>query len=205
MNKLFISDTYGHHEELLLPRGDMIIHAGNLTKDGTEPEVRDFLDWFSHLNYRYRIFISGTRDVLFEKEPELIRRLIPSNVIYLEESGVEINGFKLWGTPYNTANYGNPFSVGPDEIEDHWNKIPDDTDIVIGRTPAFGVQDEDVAGRHMGNKDLLRKLVKVCPRYFVSGNIHGAHRYEYRHHINFVNASLLNEEYEVQNKPVFLK
>jgi len=29
MNTMFISDTHGQHDALLLPRGDMIIHAGD--------------------------------------------------------------------------------------------------------------------------------------------------------------------------------
>jgi len=41
-----------------------------LTKYGTAPEVHDFLQWFSHLNYKYKIFIAGTHDHLFEQEPE---------------------------------------------------------------------------------------------------------------------------------------
>ena len=204
MNTMFLSNTHGHHETLLLPRGDMIIHAGDFTKNGTESEAREFLHWFSHLNYKYRIFIAGMRDAFFEQEPGLVRKLLPSNVIYLEESGVEAGGFKIWGSPFNTFNHGSAFSVSAgDEIREHWNKIPDEVDIVIGRMPAYGVHDEEGSGDHIGCKDLLRKLVRVEPNYFVCGNLHGVHRYEYRHDINFINASLLNPEYKIAYKPVF--
>ena len=206
MNTMFMSDTYGHHEAVLLPRGDMIIHAGDLTRNGTESEVRDFLQWFSHQNYKYRIFIAGMHDSLFEQEPGLARRLLPSNVIYLEESGVEVGGLKIWGSPFNTFNHGSAFSVSSsEEINGHWDKIPHDCDIVTSRTPAYGMLDEDESGEHIGSKDLLRRLVKVEPGYFVCGNVQGTHRHEYRYNINFINASLLNQEHKIVYKPVFLR
>ena len=110
MNTTFICDTYGQHDALLLPRGDMIVHAGDLTKNGTAGEVRDFLQWFSHLHYKYKIFVAGTHDHLFEQEPELVRSMIPSNVTYLEDSGVEFGGLKIWGSPYNPHLSGNAFT-----------------------------------------------------------------------------------------------
>jgi Icc-related predicted phosphoesterase len=205
MNTMFMSDTSGHHEALLLPHGEMIIHAGNVTRNGTEAETKDFLQWFSHLNYKYRVFISGMNDSLFESDPGRIKRLLPANVIYLEESGVEIEGFRIWGSPFNTFNHGSAFSVGAEDIKKHWDRIPDNTDIIIGRTPAYGVQDGNFAGEHVGCQDLLRRLVRIEPRYFVCGNIHDTRRYEYLYDIHFINASLLNQEYKVAHKPVFLR
>jgi len=67
MNAMFISDTQVQHEDVLLPRGNMIIHAGNITKNGTFSEVEAFLQWFAHLNYKYKIFIAGTHDHFFEE------------------------------------------------------------------------------------------------------------------------------------------
>jgi Icc-related predicted phosphoesterase len=206
MNTLFISDTYGHHEALLLPRGDMIVHAGDLTKHGTEEEVKDFLQWFSHLNYKYRVFIAGRHDHFFEEHPGKVARILPANVIYLQETGVEVGGINLWGSPFSTNHDGSAFGITHEhEIRDHWNKIPDDSDMVICRTPAYGIHDEDENGEHTGCKELMRKLVRVEPGYFVCGNVNDTHRFEYRYNTNFINASLLNQEYKVTYKPVFLR
>jgi Icc-related predicted phosphoesterase len=203
MNTMFISDTYGQHDSIILPRGEMIIHAGDVTKNGTEAEVRDFLQWFSHLDYKYKIFIAGTHDHFFEQEPERVKEMIPSGVIYLEESGVEIEGLNIWGSPMNAFNHGSAFSKSKDEIAEHWEKIPDNSDLVIIRTPAYGVLDENPQGEHLGCKDLLRRLVKVEPLYFVCGYPEGLHGSEYNHGIHFINASLMNEKFEIIYKPVF--
>ncbi len=200
---MFISDTHGQHDALLLPRGDMIVHAGDVTKGGTAGEVRDFLQWFSHLNYKHKIFIAGAHDHLFEEDPGMVRRMMPSNVVYLEESGVEIGGLKIWGSPYNPHRSGNAFTRMKEEINGHWNKIPEDSNMVIMHTPAYGVLDENANGEHEGSKELLRRLVRVEPTYFVCGHRHGERSYEYHYGIHFINASLANTENEIIHKPVF--
>ncbi len=203
MNAMFISDTHGQHDAVLLPRGNMIIHAGNITKNGTRSEVEDFLQWFVHLHYKFKIFIAGAHDHFFENEPRLARRLIPAGVIYLEESGVELGGLKIWGSPFNSANHGSAFSQTEDKITDHWEKIPDDSDMVIIHTPPYGILDKNATGEHEGSKALLRKLVRVEPRYFIYGHRHSTHGHEYRYGIHFINASVTNAEFEIAHKPVF--
>src|SRR5258708_37364693 len=115
MNAMFISDTHGQHENVLLARGNMIVHAGNITKNGTPAEAVDFLQWFARLNYDYKIFIAGTHDHFFEDEPELARRLIPPGVIYIEESGVEIGGLNIWRSHHNSFNHGSSLSRTEDK------------------------------------------------------------------------------------------
>jgi len=203
MNVMFISDSCGQHDALMLPWGNMIIHAGNITRNGTRSEVVDFLQWFAHLNYQHKIFIAGTDDHFFEKEPKAVRRLIPAGVIYLEESGVEIGGLKIWGSPYNSYNHGSAFGKTEEKIVGHWEKIPDDSNMLVIHSPAYGVLDKNAKGEHEGSKDLLRKLVKVEPRYFICGHRQSTHGYEYRYGIHFINASVTNDEFKITHKPVF--
>ncbi len=203
MNAMFIGDTYGQHDAILLPRGNMIVHAGNITKNGTRAEVEDFLQWFSSLPYKHKIFIAGAHDRFLETDPAAVRAMIPEGVVYLEESGVEIEGLKIWGSPYNCYNHGSAFSCDATEIVAHWEKIPAETDMVIIHTPAYGVLDENFKGEHEGSKELLRRLVKVEPKYFIYGHRQSTHGYEYRHGIHFINASVSNEEFKITHKPVF--
>jgi hypothetical protein len=37
----------------------MIIHAGDISLAGKPDEIQDFIDWFSSLRYKYKIFIAG--------------------------------------------------------------------------------------------------------------------------------------------------
>ena len=69
-----------------------MIHAGDCSYQGTELEVRDFLDWFSSQDYQYKILIAGNHDFFFERATPLkIASFIPEDIIYLNDSGVMID------------------------------------------------------------------------------------------------------------------
>lgn len=70
MKFVIISDSHGQHAKLNLPKGDAIIHAGDITQRGAENEVIDFLNWFTDLDFKYKIFIAGNHDFYFERTPE---------------------------------------------------------------------------------------------------------------------------------------
>ena len=93
MKFVAISDTHCRHNNLKLPKGDVLLHAGDITYKGEKSEVVDFLKWFDKQPYKYKIFIAGNHDFFFEKEKEeTIQGLIPKSVTYLKDSGIEING-----------------------------------------------------------------------------------------------------------------
>lgn len=95
-----ISDTHGLHDLCKLPQGDMLIHAGDVTEYGSEEEIIDFLKWFAKQPFPYKIFIAGNHDLYLEQiSLPRLRKMIPRNVIYLQNSGVEVNGSKNLGLP----------------------------------------------------------------------------------------------------------
>ena len=52
MKLIHISDTHGKHSLLKdLPKADVIVHTGDITEDGTEEEVKDFIE--CHTNTRF--------------------------------------------------------------------------------------------------------------------------------------------------------
>ena len=81
MKILHISDTHGKHQLLKdLPEADVIVHTGDITEDGTEEEVKDFIEWFGLLPYKHKIFIAGNHDnCLYGANIEGL----PDNVHYL--------------------------------------------------------------------------------------------------------------------------
>ena len=48
MKVIAISDTHGLHSQMKheLPKGDLLIHAGDLTNVGRKIEVEDVINWF---------------------------------------------------------------------------------------------------------------------------------------------------------------
>ena len=77
----------------------MLIHARDVSAGGTVPQVKDFLSWFSEQDFKYKIFIAGNHDLRIEPDLETANRMIPENVIYLQESIITVDGFKIYGTP----------------------------------------------------------------------------------------------------------
>ena len=90
MRLLHISDTHGKHQILKdLPEADFIVHTGDITEDGTEEEVKDFIEWFSGLSYAHKIFIAGNHDnCLYGANIEGL----PDNVHYLCNDSITIDG-----------------------------------------------------------------------------------------------------------------
>lgn len=206
MKIIAISDTHGQHASLALPEADMVIHAGDLTKRGTLNQVKDFLDWYSQLPHRYKIFIAGNHDFLFEDYTDQeIRALIPDNLIYLNDSEVIIEGIKIWGSPIQPWFHDWAFNRRRGaEIKRHWDLIPNDADIVVTHGPVYGVLDRTSLGQQVGCEDLLEKIRTVKPKYHICGHIHEAYGAYAVGGTQYINASVLDLGYKLVNEPVLM-
>jgi Icc-related predicted phosphoesterase len=203
MRFVALSDTHGKHN-FDLPPGDVLLHAGDVSSRGLKSEVQRFLDWFSSLDYTYKIFIAGNHDFFFEEaSKEEIDAMIPNNLIYLNDSGVEIEGIKIWGSPIQPWFHDWAFNRkrGP-EIQKHWDLIPADSDIVITHGPAFGIHDRLISGMPVGCEDLLPTLQRIAPKVHLCGHIHEAYGERQVGDTLFLNASILNVRYEIANVPI---
>jgi Icc-related predicted phosphoesterase len=209
MDITFISDTHGAHERLILNPGTVLIHAGDVTEYGTEDEVSDFLQWFSRQPFTYKIFIAGNHDLFLETcAPAKRKRMIPSDIIYLQNIGIEIVGLKIWGSPVTPYFLGMAFNARQGtEIEKVWNKIPANTDILITHGSPKGILDKDV-----GSEELLTRINQIQPAVHCFGHVHGLNGIETINGTAFINASIVNcldpfknEEYRMVGKPIIYK
>lgn len=199
-----ISDTHGKHEKVVLPEGDVLIHAGDITKSGKTNEVHDFLAWFAGQKFVHKIFIAGNHDFFFEREAaENIKKIIPAGVVYLNNEGIIINGIKIWGSPVTPWFFDWAFNCHRGEaIKKYWDLIPLDTDVLVTHGPVFNILDKTVSGQHVGCEDLLDTVLQIQPKLYLCGHIHEAYGTEKRGGTQFINASLLNEKYNYVNQPV---
>lgn len=204
MTIVAISDTHGKHQSIVLPKGDMLIHAGDVSSRGKENEVVAFLKWFAATDFAYKIFIAGSHDFYFERfGDEIINQLIPPNVIYLNDSGIEIEGVKIWGSPISPWFYDWAFNrYRGNEIKKHWDEIPQNTDILITHGPVFGILDTTSRNENVGCKDLLEKINEINPKFHICGHIHEAYGQIKNNQTEFLNASVLDENYLLKNKPI---
>lgn len=214
MKLICISDT--HNQHLKIPKKyidnadgsiDTIIHAGDMSGRGLKNEILPFLDWYNDLPFKNKILIAGNHDFFFEQgKPHEIADMLKNrpNITYLNDSGVEIDGIKIWGSPVQPWFYNWAFNRIGDKIQPHWNLIPTDTDILITHGPIKGYLDLTMGGDVTGCPFLLEHLPKLTQlKLHVCGHIHEAYgRVEFPDGAVFVNASVLNHRYEMQNRPI---
>ena len=179
-----ISDTHTFHDLLEVPSGiDMVIFSGDCSNPidpyTNEPEVRKFLSWFSLLPIKYKIFVAGNHDSSIEKGFVDRETFDNCGVIYLENEGIEIEGFKIWGSPF-TPRYGHwAFMKSRDKIDRLWQHIPDDTDILIVHGPPKGILDHSYTPQGEYERcgcNALKKhiLNRINPKLVCFGHIHNA-------------------------------
>ncbi len=203
MKIVCISDTHSFHVGLKIPEGDVLIHAGDVSEQGYPGEVSDFLSWFSSLPHPHKIFIAGNHDWLFEREQEFASALVPNRITYLQDSGCEIEGLKIWGSPVTPTFHDWAFNRDRGKpIRKHWRLVPTGTDILITHGPAWGVLDQNVHCNPQGCADLLKRLEEVRPRLHVCGHIHASYGTTQLGKTRMVNAAICNEAYRPVNKPV---
>jgi len=218
----------------LLPGGDLLIHSGDISSLGRKSEVERFVKWFNDIdNYTNKVFIAGNHDMTFDREqllrdklthfegrteydtecaegkPDWLKELLGihlrPNVFYLENSFVEIDQIKIWGSPI-TPSFGYGWAFNKDRghaINEVWNTIPMDTDIVITHGPIYGYCDRTHrGGLNVGCEQLYHRLNEVRPQLHLSGHIHEAYGYrqtDWGYAFNGCNCDL---SYLINNKPM---
>lgn len=206
MKVVFLSDTHEQHGKLQnLPDGDIIIHGGDITNRGKELEVSEFIEWFSNLNYKYKVFIAGNHDFYFEDYSWYeIQQTLPEGMFYLCNSGVEIEGISIWGSPITPWFYNWAFNKERGfDIMRYWQQIPSENlDILVTHGPPARLLDKCVDGRIVGCEDLLSVVEEFKPKYHLFGHIHEGYGIVETEHTTFINGSVLDERYQLVNEVV---
>ena len=183
MRILHLSDTHGlHHQIHDLPEADVIVHSGDISHNGTEDEVLDFLNWYIELPYPHKIFVTGNHDLCLWDAVRI--EDLPNNIHFLQDCGINIEGVKFFGIAYNH----------PEEL------IPVGVDIVVTHEPPVMIFDES-AGIHWGNASLRNRIMEVKPRYHLFGHSHGGYGTAKLDNIVFSNAALLDDMNRLVRKP----
>jgi Icc-related predicted phosphoesterase len=179
MRILAISDTHGFHKDLKdFSNIDMIIHGGDFSNAKNpmfnQSEAVDFLDWYNDIPVKYKVLIAGNHDTSVEA-----RLVLPAdfkNIVYLEHEYVEIEGIKIFGSPYTPQFGGWAFMRDRGKLDPFWEQIPYDTDILVTHGPPKGILDlsynrEDIL-EYYGDKELLNHVHRVNPKHMIFGHIH---------------------------------
>lgn len=201
-----ISDTHERQDQLVIPRCDLLLHAGDMTMRGDARAIEDFNRWCTGLIERgvarKIVCIAGNHDFLFERAPAHARRLLSAST-YLEDSGAEWEGVRIWGTPWQPWFYDWAFNLRTEqELAERFEAIPEGTDILISHGPPLGILDETTNGERAGSSALLDRIRRVRPKHVVFGHIHEGYGVLEQEGIMFVNASSCDVRYKLANPPV---
>lgn len=203
MEFVIISDTHGLHRQLSLPSGDIIIHAGDFCNFGNEEHLKDFLNWYVEIDFKYKILIGGNHDYFAAEEPDRFDALVSDDIVYLNDSGIKINGLKLWGSPVVPDLVGMAFGkTRGEQMNESWNLIPNNIDVLITHTPPYGILDKSSSGKSLGCKNLLKKLYLLEPKVHIFGHIHASYGKTKINNTLYVNASNYDSKKGLVNSPI---
>lgn len=184
-----ISDTHTTQPEL--QDGDLLLHAGDLSQNGSFNEIQAQLDWLNAQPHKHKVVIGGNHDLLldpvfvdgfperiFERPGSSRSDLRWGSIIYPQDSSVELqfhNGRKLkvYGAP-STQQFGNwAFQYPP--IRDVWTGVvPPDTDILLTHGPPKWHLDANA----LDNEYLLKELRRTKLPLVVFGHIHAGYGHD---------------------------
>jgi len=191
-----------------VPDCDIMLVAGDIglgEKFSYEPEVLmvDWCNWLKSLDCHV-VAVAGNHDFY----PELLRAMPWT---YLEDELAEVEGLKIWGTPWsNPFGYGWAFNMTEEDQVENLKQIPDDIDIIISHGPPYGFRDIVSHGGdrtqwqdpHVGSKALVKRMNELENLKLVAcGHIHPMYGMSGK----VVNGSLVNNQYNVANKPIVIE
>ena len=199
-----MSDTHNRHRKIVVPDGDILVHAGDMSGLGRPEEIAAFGRWLAGLPHRHKIVIAGNHDFLFEQEPERARGLLGA-CHYLFDEGVEVEGLRFWGSPWQPWFHNWAFNLqrGP-ALHEKWAQIPAGTDVLITHGPPLGHGDRVAAGERVGCAELRAAVRRVRPRLHVFGHIHEGYGVTEKDGTRFANASTCTVDYKATNPPLVI-
>jgi predicted phosphohydrolase len=203
MRIVLVSDTHGLHRQLEVPSGDLLIHAGDFTFFSKPPSiVSDFNGWLGSLPHRHKVVVPGNHEFALE-EPRNQGAI--ANAILLVDSGVEVEGIRIWGSPV-TPLYGGAFGMSrAADRKRHWARIPEGLDILITHGPPLGILDHGPRSeRHEGCPELREAVLQSRPRVHVFGHIHAGYGTLRTPKTIFVNASLFGDSGRLDRRPIVI-
>lgn len=221
MRIVCLSDTHTLGKQIVVPEGDVLIHAGDLTLRGTQAEVKGALTWLAGLPHRMKLFCAGNHDWFFDPNAprrfrswSLYRHYAVSQLLaqfptltYLQDSSIVINGVRFFGTPWQPAFQGWAFNLprnGP-QLMERWARIPDDTSVLITHGPPRDILDATPSGEHLGCGQLVERIAHLPKlRLCVFGHIHEGYGTAERAGVTYVNASICDVEYRPVHHPIIV-
>ncbi|NJM06689.1 metallophosphoesterase [Candidatus Gracilibacteria bacterium] len=172
MHLVLISDTHTQHNNLSVPDGDVLVHAGDITRAGSIDDLDDFNTWLGTLPHRHKLYIAGNHDwCFFYQRAASVARV--ANAQYLQDESISIAGVLFYGSPWQPNFHGWAFNLPRGApLRAKWQQIPPTTQVLITHGPPHGIGDLTIHQDYAGCSDLREIVGLLQPRLHVFGHIH---------------------------------
>ena len=191
MRFVAFSDTHGWHDYLPVPEGDVLLFGGDMCGRGTLDEVARFARFLEKQPHPHKVIIAGNHDWPFERTPREAREAL-GEVTYLQDEAVEIEGVRIYGSPWQPEFFQWAFNLPRGKpLRETWAKIPDNTQVLLTHGPPHDILDL-TSRRVAAGCEALRERVEELPelRAHIFGHIHEAYGRSVLGKCTFYNASI---------------
>jgi Icc-related predicted phosphoesterase len=209
MHKIVVvSDTHNQLSQMDIPNGDILIHCGDWTMLGEQPEMIKFGSALRKLPHKYKIVIPGNHDLTTDithpkSHKDWYKWLKPDkNTTVLINEYTQIAGIHIYATSLINP-IGNPwrrwgYEKSEEDQQKRYSLINQPIDIVISHAPPYGLRDE----ANYGSQALKEMVERVQPKYHFFGHCHDGYGITETETTTYVNASSCTRSYIAKNKPI---
>jgi predicted phosphohydrolase len=153
-----ISDTHDRHHQLVIPDGDVLIHAGDFSFFGRD-NLDDLNAWFGTLTHQHKILVNGNHDchapwsaaarsrlsnVAFLLQEELVLPLplpVIADTADGDSEGAAVGNVAPPQDDQTIKIFGTQFTWPTRSSNPLLEQIPQDTDIIVTHGPPYGLLD----------------------------------------------------------------
>ncbi|MFB6294422.1 MAG: metallophosphatase domain-containing protein [Candidatus Nanohaloarchaea archaeon] len=202
MDIVALSDTHGRHDRIDVPDGDILVHAGDITRRGTLAEVRGFREWLDSLPHRHTVVVAGNHEPVDLPGGHAAVAAALGGIHYLAGRSVDIDGVTVWGAPWQPGDW--PQLLGIGRSHDPGHAIPADADVVVTHAPPRGLRDRAVLGHRAGSRALRDAVAAAAPEHHIFGHVHNARGTATWRGTRFTNAAVCDVIRRPRHDPVTL-
>lgn len=182
MKIVAVADLHGRLPRI--PVCDLLLIAGDISPNQCRNfelvnswMVNRFRPWLAAVPAKHVIGIAGNHDFIFRGRTDLVPRNMRWH--YLQDSGIELEGVKIWGSPWSLTYRGWAFEADDEEeLPAKYALIPEGTGIILSHCPPYGIADTSLgnpAAGPIGSRALLERICVVKPKLVIFGHAHTAH------------------------------
>lgn len=213
-----MSDSHNAYNKLIIPPCDILIDTGDYSSKGYKHEVENFYKWLNKQEANHIISVQGNHELGWEANEEEFKKIALEKcpaVHLLKNESINIEGINIWGSPYTPYFFNWAYNAGRNQkeadfykkplIKDIWDKIPENTDVLLTHGPPYEILDELVyvdgtpKGQFVGCEELLKRIKEVKPDLHLFGHVHCGHGQKHIDGTSFYNVAVCDEMYRPSN------